>query len=441
MKNKINFKKYFKYGISFFLLIIVLLGVIIGTIVALQNSSNGIDDLIVKIVLSILGSILTLLLIVITPIFKIIIISLQNAIAILTLYPLLNNLFSFNYLTFILVTGTIFIVLLFIFTILSLFKNSNAEKNNFQWRNLLKAMILILIAPISMMLVLSVAQLLASLIFDIDNIYSFSIFDLLYKLSLGNESIDWGDGVLINLSETFFKDLLFILGGGFIIYFLFYFGVGLGTRIFELIIIGIGGILVASSSGVYDNGERFKLWTSIMLQKILIPIISIIGYVLFLSLMPEIIKTVEDIGGNWFVLGHEFESKAIIELMLLMGGSMLLKSLSTEWAFMIAGENGKSAFATQMNTVMGQMGQMNGPAKFLSGMITPFNISKGKGLGSILSFNLSKSRSLQLNKNNNKNKENDLKKDNNGETKKQISLETKTLSKIELRKRKDKNKK
>lgn len=91
------------------------------------------------------------------------------------------------------------------------------------------------------------------------------------------------------------------------------------------------------------------MWTYIMMQKILIPIFGILSYLFFLMIMSPMINLINNLNSIFFVLGFEWETKAILSILFIIMGSVLMESLMSEWTFIISGKNGRSAFASQMN--------------------------------------------------------------------------------------------
>ncbi len=362
LKTKNNYKKHkirnfiLVFSILYLLVFSIIMMIVLTSSNHYYSMDNGFFSWLSKIIItSIITALLSLIMLIAVPIVGLILLFLQNSIGILLIYPFLEKIFNFNYFEFLIIILPIFSFLLLCFLILSLFKNVNQDEKRFSWIGFFKSILLIIIAPILILIFLSFSEMLSSLILKNDSIFHVSLLDLLLNISIKNNSIEWGDTKLINLSEVIFKDLLFLIGGFFMIYYLFSFVLALGTRLFELLILGIAGVIIASSAQVYDEGVRIKMWNSMMIQKIIIPIISIGGYIIFLILLPNFIDTIENIPKNVFIFGVVPETKAFLELLLLISGSVIIKSLSTEWAFIIAGESGRSAFATQINTVMGDL--------------------------------------------------------------------------------------
>ncbi len=305
--------------------------------------------LIIQIALGIIVAILGSILIVLKPIIQVTITVLQNIIYILTIYPFLQFLFKINPFWMVITFGSLFLILLFFFFTLSWFQKIHSEKQeNFKWLNIIKAMIIFLLAPIILILIMSFIQMLVLNIFDKD-IFSISFYKIIETITLKNDSITLSNLETNQITITFFKIILFLLCSFFSIWFLTKFAYNLTLRFFELIWFGAIGITISSSSLLIDEGERFYMWTYIMIQKIIVPIIGILSYLFFLMIMKPIVVFLINLNSSFFVLGFEWETKTILAILFIIMGTALMESLMSEWTFIISAKNGRSAFATQMN--------------------------------------------------------------------------------------------
>ncbi len=353
MKSKKILKTFLK-SFLFILLIVFVISIIIACIYyfSLDEFTRGffsIKDLIIDIALGIISAILSLFLFVIKPFIQVIITVLQNIIYILTLYPILQSFFKINPFWITITFGGFFLILLIFFFILSWFQRIHSDqKENFKWLNIGKAIIVFLFAPITLVLLTSFLQLFIYVVFDKD-IFTLSFYKIIEDITLNNDSIMLVD---LNAPEVviyFFKIVLFLFCSFLSIWFLWIFTYNLVMRFFEIIWFGSVGITISSSTIVFDEGERFYMWIYIMLQKIAIPIIGVLSYLFYLMIMPSIINLINELNPNFFVLGFEWESKAILEVLFIIMGCALMESLISEWTFIISGKNGRSAFATQMD--------------------------------------------------------------------------------------------
>ncbi len=350
MKNKITFfkKKHFRYLITILIISIILSGVISyfigGGDYSLSHSlkdTKSIPDAIVNIILGILGAILQIMYWVFAGLLAPLLDAFQDAVFILLGGGWFTKAFHISYLTFIKGFSLFFLIFLMVFATVAIL----AKKNDGIIFRIVKGMLLFCAMPLIFWGLFSLVGLMTNWISGSPFIGK-SISELIDSFSVG--AIDDSTSGIDRFFLTSIG-LLTILG---VFKFFFEFLLAITNRVYEIFLFGIIGIGLASSAIVSDNGKRMGTYNSIMLTKLFNAFFCFLGYLIVINILPSIIPLIQNGDFETHYSKSDMYLRNILSMVIVLASFMLLKSLSTEWAFLISGD-AKGALATQLNQVGG----------------------------------------------------------------------------------------
>lgn len=352
-------KKYFWYFVALLFVLVVFIGVIwffVGSgeysLASALEGSRTIPERITDIILGILGAILTTIYGLFAGFFTPLMNAFQDAIFILLGGGWFTKAFKVDYLTFIKVCGGLFLVFGLIFAAVAIV----AKNHDGLIFRIIKGFLLFLMMPLVFYGLFSLVGLLSYWV-NGSALNDQSIADLINSFSFG--LIDDNTDPI----NTFFLAMVGIITILGVFKFFFEFCIALANRVYEIFLFGTIGIGLASSAIVSDNGKRMSTYNAIMMTKLFNAFLCVLGYLVVINLLPLIVEGIQD--GSYETHYSKLDSlKAVLTMVVILASFMILKSLSTEWAFMISGD-AKGALATQMNQVGGVSRMVTMPlAKF-----------------------------------------------------------------------------
>ncbi len=357
-------RKYFWYFVGLLVGLIVFVG-LVGYFVgsgdySLANSlkeTKSISEAIMNIIWGILGAILEAIYWLFAGFFTPLMNAFQDAIFILLGGGWFTKAFRVDYLTFIKICGGLFLVFGLIFGAIAIV-TKNHDGLIFR---IIKGFLLFLMMPLVFYGLFALVGLLSYWISG-SALNDQSIADLINSFSFGliNETTE-----PIN---RFFLSMIGLITMIGVFKFFFEFCIALANRVYELFLFGTIGIGLASSAIVSDNGKRMSTYNAIMMTKLFNAFLCVLGYLIVINLLPLIVEGIQN--GSYDTTYSTIDDlKAVLTMVVVLASFMILKSLSTEWAFMLSGD-AKGALATQMNQVGGVSRMVIMPlAKFQRRMI------------------------------------------------------------------------
>ncbi len=308
--------------------------------------TGGITEAVTNIALGVITAILSVLWGIIDGIIEPLFNALQDAIFILFSGEIIIQAFNLSYKSWIIISTTIFVIMGFVYFIFTIMVKQNSSSKVFL--NLSKSIIILLLSPILFFLLFSLFQWFGNLL-NYSKFNDTSIYDAISKYTFD----------LVGTSNSGITNFAIFMTGFvvmmFIVKWFIEFIMALVIRIYELIVYGTVGLGFASSAYMSDDGKRLNQYNSVMLTKIINAFLLILGYFIIIYFLPTINDSIA--GGNFET---HYSGKEVLKLVLIYSTSLasffMLKSLSTEWAFLISGDT-KGALATQLSQV-GAMASM-----------------------------------------------------------------------------------
>ncbi len=299
---------------------------------------GGVTEAILNIAFGILYAIISIIWTIVDSIFEPMFNAMQDAIYILFSGEIIVQAFNLTYKSWIIISGIIFSVMIFVYLCFTLLIKHKSPKATFL--RLMKSILVLLLAPILFSLLFMLFGWFGHLL-NYSRFNDTSIYNIISKYTF-------------DLVGTFQSDItnFAILILGFIVIVLvfkwfFEFAIALSIRSFELIFYGVIGLGLSSSAYMSDEGKRLNQYNSVMLTKIINAFLLILGYFVTIYFLPAI---------NNSIMNGEFEThysnvesvRLVLIYAITLSSFWMLKSLSTEWAFLISGDT-KGALATQLN--------------------------------------------------------------------------------------------
>ncbi len=359
MKQNVFFK-IFKKGFLIWVGLLIVIGIIYGLILFFGNGVliNGevfkfsiseqdsifssIGEFILSMILASIYGILSIFWMVCSIVIEPIMNGAQDSIFILLSGEIIVSAFNLSYKMFLIIFGSIFVLLAVIFSIMSIFKNQNTKII----QNILKASLIFVAMPLVLFISFEIANLITNWLSE-SALNDSSIYDNISKYTF-DIAMDPDLPILIRTGLV----IVGIIMSFMIFFFFMKFLIALAVRIYEVIIFGILGLSWASASSIYDGGEKLGVYNSVLMTKMSNAYISVIGYLVVISVLPAINEAIAQ--GNFNTDMIHYSSIEVVQLFLIMavsiGSFIILKSLSTEWAFLISGDT-KGGLATQLNQV------------------------------------------------------------------------------------------
>ncbi len=262
----------------------------------------------------------------------------QDAIFIVLSGEVINQALNISYSTWIWVAGTIFLICGFIYLVFVVMVKHNSPKSTFL--NLVKGILALILFPIAYSLLYYFFSWFSTML-NTSSLNEMSIYDILTEYTfdmigiIGNRWVQFSLVIVSAISVI----LIFKWFIEFII--------AIIIRTYELIVFGVIGLGFSASAMTSDGGKRLSVYNSIMLTKIVSVFLLFLGYLIVISFLPAINRVIAE---THFVGVHSDEGyiNAILIFSFDLASFWMLKSLSTEWAFMISGDS-KGALATQLN--------------------------------------------------------------------------------------------
>lgn len=303
---------------------------------------------------AVLSAILLLFYGIITPVMN----AFQDAIFILLSGKIITSAIDVSYLSFMKISSIIFLIMLAAMIIIAII----AVNTDRIFLRVIKATLSFVFLPFLFWGLFSLAGYMSLWLND-SYFNDTSIADIVASFTFEN-GFSFGTGY--SGLERFCLDILGIMVIIFILKYFMTFCISLAVRVYEVVAFGVLGIIFASSGMVHDNGKRLSTYNSVILTKIFNALLCIVSYLFFLNFLPYIIDNI-----NKTHFDTTYSSDAVLSIVLsssvVIGSFILLKSLSTEYAFAISGD-AKGALATQLNQVNGTTGQFIKPFKQATNM-------------------------------------------------------------------------
>lgn len=259
-----------------------------------------------------------------------------------------SSLAKLDWWWFLTISFIVFVLLTFFYLFLRSWNSATRDKetNKSIPVSAITALLLFLFGPLLMGFLFVSSGLI------MDHILGYSepinIYDLITSFTL-----DFVDGAS-SVAEKIALEFAYIFACLSVIYWLSKFALGLILRIFELIVYGLLAIPLVASSSVMDNKERYDLWQSVMIQKIMNPFLSLLGYLIALIILPTIVDAL--LNGNFDTIYLEEDYFKIgLAAIMPVAVFVILVSLMPEWSFTLSNKT-KHSLATQMNMISGQFG-------------------------------------------------------------------------------------
>ena len=345
-EKKINIFKWAMRFLFLFLLIILSFSAIsVGVnYESYVQAEEGTFRSLSNIAFGIIEAFFTILLLIFKPMIEFVLNFSQEAIYQCLSFQFIWGSLGIDYKQYLFYSGIIFVILLIVFLAISTYQNSVGKTENRSYAlNFLQALIMFFFAPLFMGIVFLGTGLIMNWI--LGDRYGVSVAKLIESITIDNINTSGSNLVDVSLILTF------IFSGILAAMFLGKFAIGLILRFFELIIFGLVAIPYVASASISDGGEKFSTWQGIMIQKILIPPLLIVGYVVALLLLPSVVNGIMNSSFNTHYMNSEIFASSFA-LVCIVAPFILLESLSPEWSFIVTSK-GKSSFATQLGRISG----------------------------------------------------------------------------------------